>query len=108
MQRMHLVIILLLLGLELEVERDLIALIDDIAVALDHAADVEALHAGNGTQIFFRAGEERIGGVGNLGLGPEDDDVGKHAGVGINGLKVGCGQFGIAVPLAWQCPNSFP
>lgn len=84
---MDLVVVLLLLGLELEIERDLVALIDDIAVARDHATDVEADEAGDGAQIFLRAGDERVGGIGDLGLGPEDDDVGKHAGGGNNGVE---------------------
>ena len=66
------------LVLEGEIERDLIALVHDRARARHHAADVEALRQRNGLQIFLRAFEERIGGVGEFGFGPKNDDVRKH------------------------------
>jgi hypothetical protein len=75
---MHLVVVLCLLAVELQIERDLIALIDHIAMAPDHPPDMETPHARDRPQVFLRPGEQRVGGSGNLRLGPEDHDMGKH------------------------------
>ena len=74
---MDLVIVLGFFVREHEIQRHLIRLIHDRAMARGHFADVEMQHAGNGLQIFYRAGHQFIGGLGLGGIGPEDDDVGE-------------------------------
>ena len=76
--RMDLVVVLGLLGGEDEVEGDLVGLVNDGAVAFDHAADVEFLHARDGFEILLSARDEFVGGHGVGGIGPKDDDVRKH------------------------------
>ena len=82
---MDLVVVLRLLVVELEVQRDLVALLDDRPFAFHHAPDVETVYAGDGAQIFLHACDQGVGGIGDFGFRPEDDDVGKH----IVCLKVG-------------------
>jgi hypothetical protein len=75
---MHLIIVLRLLASENGVERDLIALVHDRAVAAHHFADVKMRDAGNGLQEFVRAGDDFLGGVRFCRVGPENDNVRKH------------------------------
>ena len=77
-ERVHLVIVLRLLGLELDVQRDLIALIHHAPVARNHFADVKILHPGNPRKVMLRARHEFFGGGRLFRKGPKDDDVGKH------------------------------
>ena len=80
MQRMHLIIVLRLFARENEVERDLIRLVHDWAVAADHLADVELEHAGDGLEILVGAGDEFIRRAGLRRIRPKNDYVRKHAG----------------------------
>ena len=73
-----LVVVLGLLGGEDEVKGDLVGLVDDGAMAFDHAADVKFFHAGDGLEVLLGAGDEFVGGHGVSGIGPEDDNVRKH------------------------------
>jgi len=73
-----LVFLFLLLALELDIQGHLIALIHDVPMALHHASHMEVLREGDRTEVFLRSRDQFIGGVGNFGLGPENDDVGKH------------------------------
>ena len=72
---MDLVIVLGLLAGENRVQRDLIGLVHDGALAADHLADVEMREAGDGLEEFMGAGDDGIGGLGFGGVGPENDDV---------------------------------
>lgn len=58
-----------------QMKGDLVALIDDIAVARNHAADMKALREGDRAEVFLGTGDKGVGGVGDFGPGPEDDDV---------------------------------
>ena len=78
MPRVHLVVVLLLLRLEDQIQGDLITLIDDVAMAFDHSSDMKAEHARNRPKVFFRAGDQRVRGIGFVGVSPENDNVGKH------------------------------
>jgi hypothetical protein len=72
---MSLVIVLRLLVWKNEVERDLIGLIHNRAMAGGHFADMEMQDTGNGTEVFFRPGDQFIRGFRVGGVGPENDDV---------------------------------
>ena len=74
----HLVIVLRLFVFEDEIQRDLVGLVHDGAVARDHFADVEVEAAGNGFQILVGAGNQFIGGGGIGRIGPENDNVLEH------------------------------
>lgn len=76
--RVDLVIGLLLFVFELKIECNLVTLIHHIPVAGDHPANMEAGYAGDRAQVFFCAGDQFIGGVGFIGICPEDDDVREH------------------------------
>lgn len=80
MERVRLVVVLRLLACELQIQRDLIALVHHGALTPRHAADVEALQTRDRLQILFGACDELVGGGGFLGVSPEDDDVRKHDG----------------------------
>lgn len=75
MQRVHLVIVLRLLGGEHEIECDLIGLIHHGAMAADHFADVEAQHTGDGFEILVCASDQFIRRIGLRRIRPEDDNV---------------------------------
>ena len=72
---MNLVIILSLFALELDVQRRLVGLINDVAVAGYHLSDVETHNARNWFQVFLGRGDHLIRGVGLAWVGPKDDDV---------------------------------
>jgi hypothetical protein len=78
-QRMHLIIVLRLLGRENEIERDLIGLIHDGAMAANHFADVKLQHARNGLEILIGPGDQFFRRVGLRRIRPENDYVRKHA-----------------------------
>ncbi len=77
-QRVILIGILRGLVLKDEVQADLIRLIHHVAMARRHLAAVIVQYAGAGLEVLLGAGEEFLGGIGHVGLGPENDDVGKH------------------------------
>ena len=74
-QRVFLVGILGGFILKHEVQRDLVGLIDHIAVAGGHFAAVIMQHARAGLEVLLGAGQQFIGGIGHIGFGPENDDV---------------------------------
>ena len=76
--RVVLVIVLRFFVAEDDVEGDLVALVDDGAVALRGAADVEMQYAWDIFQVFVGASDEFIGGIGESRFGPENDNVRKH------------------------------
>jgi len=86
--RMHLIIVLRLFAGEGRAQCDLIGLVHDGPVAANHLADVEMREAGDGLEKFVRAGNDGIGGFGFGGVGPENDDMGKHNFV-LRGIFVG-------------------
>ena len=73
--RVDLICLLGLFAREHQIQRDLISLLHDRARAGRHFADMKLQHAGNGSQIFVRAGDQFIRRVGLRRVGPEDDDV---------------------------------
>ena len=58
-----------------EVQRDLVGLIDHIAVAGGHFAAVIMQHARAGLEVLLGAGQQFLGGIGHIGFGPENDYV---------------------------------
>ncbi len=76
--RMDLVVILGFFVIEYQVQGGLITLVHDGAMAFHHAAYVEVLHAGNGAQILLCAGNEFIGRLRIVRIGPKNDNVRKH------------------------------
>ena len=79
MQRMDLIVVLAFLVGENEVERHLVGLFHHRTRAGNHPPDMELDHARNRLEIFLRPGQELIGGVRVVRIGPEDDDVREHA-----------------------------
>lgn len=77
-QRVILVGILRGLVLKHEVQRHLIGLIDHIPVTGCHFATMIVEHARAGLQIFFRAGEQLLGSIRHIRLGPKNNHVRKH------------------------------
>ena len=77
-QRVDLIRILRGLVGKNKIQRHLVALLHHRTVARDHLPDVELQHSRNGPEVLLHAGEEFIGGGGIGGIGPENDDVGKH------------------------------
>ena len=55
-----------------KVQCDLIRLINHITMAAGHLATMIMQHAGAGLEVFFGSGKELLGGVGDIGLGPEN------------------------------------
>jgi hypothetical protein len=76
--RVILVIVLRFFVAEDDVEGDLVGLVDDGAVALCGAADMEMEDARDVFKVFIGAGDEFIGGIGQSRFGPENDNVRKH------------------------------
>ena len=74
-QRVFLVGILGGFILKHEVQRDLVGLIDHIAVAGGHFAAVIMHHARAGLEVLLGAGQQFLGGIGHIGIGPENDYV---------------------------------
>ena len=58
-----------------KIQRNLIGLIDHVPMAAGHFAAVIVQHAGTGLEVFFSAGKKLCGGVGDIGLGPENNYV---------------------------------
>ena len=77
-QRMILISVLRGLVLKHEVQRHLIGLIDHIPVAGGHFATMIVEYARAGLEIFFRAGEQLLGSIRHIRLGPENNHVRKH------------------------------
>lgn len=74
-RRMVLIRVLGLLGLENDVEGDLIRLIHNRAMAPDHFANVKMEDSRNAFQILVGAGEEFVGRVFDCRIRPKDDNV---------------------------------
>ena len=74
-QRVFLVGVLGGFILKHEVQRDLVGLIDHIAVAGGHFAAVIMQHARAGLEVLLGAGQQFLGGIGHIGFGPENDNV---------------------------------
>ena len=55
-----------------KVQCDLIRLINHITMAAGHLATMIMQHAGAGLEVFFGSGKELLGGVEDIGLGPEN------------------------------------
>ena len=72
---MVLVFVLSLFGLELNVERHLVRLIDNVAMAGCHLSDVEIHNPGDGCQVFLGCGDQLILSVGLTGVGPKDNHM---------------------------------
>ena len=73
-----LVFILRFFVAEDDVEGDLVALVDNGALAFRGAPDMEMEDAGDVFQVFVGAGDEFGGGVRKSRFGPENDNVRKH------------------------------
>ena len=58
-----------------KVQCDLIRLINHITMAAGHLAAMIMQHSGTGLEIFSGPSEELFGGVGDVGLGPENNYV---------------------------------
>ena len=56
-----------------KVQCDLIRLINHITMAAGHLATMIMQHAGAGLEVFFGSGKELLGGVGDIGFGPENN-----------------------------------
>ena len=63
---------------EHQVQGDLVGLVDDGAMAADHAADVVMECPWDAAKVLFCAGDQVIGGVGLRGIGPKNHDVREH------------------------------
>lgn len=75
MQGMDLVGLLGFLARKNQVQRHLISLVDDTAFAWGHFAHVKTENALDGPQILLGSREQLLGSIGNLGAGPENDNV---------------------------------
>ena len=73
-----LVVVLRFFVTEDDVEGDLVGLVDDGAIALRRAADMEMEDARDIFQVFVGAGDEFVGGLWESRFGPENDNVRKH------------------------------
>ena len=71
----HLIIILLLLIVEDEIQRDLVGLIDHWAVRSDHFSDMHVLHPWNRAQVLFSPRDELVGRLWVVGVSPENYNV---------------------------------
>jgi len=74
-QRMCLICILHGSVFKNQVKGNLVRLIDHITMAAGHLATVIMQHARARLEILFCAGEELLGGVGDIGFGPENNYV---------------------------------
>ena len=74
-QRMCLIYILRGSVFKNKVKGNLVRLIDHITMAAGHLATVIMQHARARLEILFCAGEELLGGVGDIGFGPENNYV---------------------------------
>ena len=78
---MHLVGVLVGFRVEGKIQRDLISLVHHIGSrARGHATTVKQAGERNGAEIFLDPGRELVGRGGIIGVGPENDDMGKHVG----------------------------
>jgi hypothetical protein len=73
-----LVIVLRFFVVENQVQRHLIRLVNHRPMALDHAADVEVLHSLNRAQVLLGAGDQFIGRLRIIRIGPKNNNVRKH------------------------------
>ena len=73
--RMVLIFILSLFALELNIQRYLVRLINNVAMAGHHLSNVEIHNTGDRCQVFLGCGDQLIRGVGRTGVGPKDNDV---------------------------------
>jgi len=74
-RRVVLVIVLRLFAWENQVQRHLIRLIDDGAMAGRHFSDVKIQHSRDRAQIFLGSGDKFIGGLRILRVGPKNYNV---------------------------------
>jgi hypothetical protein len=77
--RMILVFILSLFALELNVQRDLVRLIHNIAMASRHLTDMEIQNAGDWHQVLLGRADKLSRSIRLGGVGPKDDDVREHS-----------------------------
>jgi hypothetical protein len=77
--RMILVFILSLCALELNVQRDLVRLVHNIAMASRHLTDMEIHNAGDWRQVLRGRGDKLSRGIRLAGVGPKDDYVREHS-----------------------------
>ena len=75
MLRMHLICLFRLLVWEDQVQRNLITLLHDRSRAGGHFADMKLQHVRDVLEIFIRAGNDFISGVGFGRVGPKNDNV---------------------------------
>jgi hypothetical protein len=73
-----LVIVLRFFVAEDNVESDLVWLVNDGAVALRGAADMELENTRDRFEVFVGASDQFVSGVGKSGFGPKNDNVRKH------------------------------
>jgi hypothetical protein len=76
--RMYLIVIMRLLRIENQIERDLIRLIHHGPVALYHPSDMEALHSRNRPEVLLGTRDQFIGRLGILWISPENNNMRKH------------------------------
>ncbi len=84
-ERMDLVIVLRLFGIELDVKRHLVGLIDNGAVTGRHSADVKRANARDGFEVLIGARDKVLRGLRLVRIGPENDNVRKHWGEIVGG-----------------------
>jgi len=75
---MHLVFILRLFALKLDVQRDLVRLINNVAMTAGHLSDVEMHNTGDRLQVFLGGRDQLIRSVGSTWVGPKDHYVREH------------------------------
>ncbi len=75
---MVLVFILSLFALELNVQRYLVRLINNVAMAGYHLPNVEVQNTWDRCQVFLGRDDQLIWGVRLSGVGPKDNNVRKH------------------------------
>ena len=73
--RMVLIFILSLFTLESNVQRYLVRLINNVAMASHHLSNVKVHDTRDRCQVFLGCGDQLIRGVGRTGVGPKDNDV---------------------------------
>ena len=78
MERMHLVVVLGLLGGEDQVQSDLVGLLHDRPMAGHHPADMKRLYPRDRFQQPLRSRQQCVRSPGLLLVSPEDDNVRKH------------------------------
>ena len=77
--RMILVFILGLFALELNVQRDLVRLVHNIAMASRHLTDMEIHYAGDWGQVLLGCRDKLSRSIRLAGVGPKDDDMREHS-----------------------------